>query len=133
MVIGTVVEGPTDRLVLEAILTKLLPGEHDYRPIQPGQTFGELGTGWKGVRRWCRQTWQRADLNLNLIVSDDADALLDLLVIHVDADVAFESDLQQGEDEPKAGPLRRSFLMINCADEKIMSACGRDEIVRGIG
>jgi len=102
MNVATVVEGPTDRLVLEAVLDRLLPGdptEHRYFPLQPTSTFGETGTGWKGVRRWCRQTWKRPGSSLDVIISGGAGPPLDLLVIHVDADIAYENDLQEGEEE----------------------------------
>lgn len=92
MNIGTVVEGPTDRLVLQAILDRLLPGEHRYLPLQPPATFGERGTGWKGVRRWCRETWQRSGSDLDRLLAGDTGPALDLLVIHVDADIADEPD-----------------------------------------
>ncbi|MEA3340443.1 MAG: hypothetical protein U9R15_10805 [Chloroflexota bacterium] len=100
MNIGTVVEGPTDRLVLQAILDKLCPGEHRYFPLQPTETFGETGTGWKGVRRWCYETWQREGASLDRILSGDTGPVLDLLVIHIDADIAAEHDLQEGDDAP---------------------------------
>jgi hypothetical protein len=103
MNIATVVEGPTDRLVLEAVLDRLLPGdpaEHRYFPLQPTPTFGATGTGWKGVRRWCRQTWKRSGSSLDRLISGSAGPPFDLLVIHVDADIAYEHDLQQEEDEP---------------------------------
>ena len=94
MNIGTVVEGPSDRLVLKAVLDKLLPGEHRYFALQPSLTFGEMGTGWKGVRRWCQQTWQLEDSSLEKILSSGVAVPLDLLVIHLDADIAGEYDLQ---------------------------------------
>ena len=97
MNIGTVVEGPTDRLVLQAVLDRLCPGEHRYFPLQPMETFGETGTGWKGVRRWCRETWQREGAGLDKVLSGDTGSPLDLLVIHVDADVAVERDLQDDD------------------------------------
>ncbi len=100
MNIGTVVEGPTDRLVLEAVLNKLCPGEHRYFTLQPAETFGKMGTGWKGVRRWCRKTWQREGSSLDKILSSDTGPALDLLVIQVDADIATEHDLQEGEKSP---------------------------------
>lgn len=100
MNIGTVVEGPTDRLLLEAVLDEICPGDHRYFPIQPTETFGETGTGWKGVRRWCRETWQRKGSNLDRILSGDTGPPLDLLVIHVDADIATEHDLQEDEANP---------------------------------
>jgi hypothetical protein len=104
MIIGTVVEGPTDRILLEAVLQRLIPGEHRFLPLQPPVTFGELGAGWKGVRRWCRQTWQREGLNLAATLASGPP--LDLLVIHLDADVARESDLQEGEADPIDGVVQ---------------------------
>lgn len=98
MNIGTVVEGPTDRLVLQAVLDGLCPGDHRYFPLQPKETFGEMGTGWKGVRRWCRETWQREGVSLNRILSGDTGPALDLLVFHVDTDIATEHDLQDEDD-----------------------------------
>ena len=100
MNIGTVVEGPTDRLVLQTVLDRLCPGDHRYFPLQPTETFGETGTGWKGVRRWCRETWQREGASLDKILSSDTGPALDLLVIHVDADVAVEHNLQEGDNAP---------------------------------
>jgi hypothetical protein len=103
MIIGTVVEGPTDRIVLEAILRKLIPGDHSFRSLQPPVTFGEIGAGWKGVRRWCRQTWQQPGISLDALLSSAAGQPLDLLVIHVDASIAAEADLQESDDDPVTG------------------------------
>ncbi len=100
MNIGTVVEGPTDRLLLRAVLDRLCPGEHRYFALQPTATYGETGTGWKGVRRWCRETWRREGASLDKILSGDTGSPLDLLVIHMDADVAAERDLQDEDDTP---------------------------------
>ena len=57
------VEGPTDAIVLEAILTALLPDdEFVFQRLQPEGSaafgsahFGSTGTGWAGVYRWSRQ------------------------------------------------------------------------------
>jgi hypothetical protein len=98
MKIGTVVEGPTDRLLLEAIISHVIPGEHQFLALQPvglGASFGETGTGWKGVRRFCQEIHQRHQSN---IASYMVDYQLDLLVIHLDADVIREADLW--EDTP---------------------------------
>lgn len=91
--IGTVVEGPTDRLVLEAMITHILPGKHRFFRLQPMETFGETGTGWKGVRKWCRDTWRREGNRLEKILSQSTGPALDLLIIQVDADIAGEWDL----------------------------------------
>ena len=99
MRIGTIVEGPTDRLMIKAIVDAICLGEHQYFDLQPadvGDSFGEPG-GWKRVRRFCQDIWQ----NLNTNVSDFIiDYDLDLLLIHVDADVVEESDLQEGIRHP---------------------------------
>jgi hypothetical protein len=102
MNIGTVVEGPTDRLVLKAILERLCPGENRFFDLQPaGASEIEMrGKGWKGVRRWCWETWKRQGASLQRILSEDSGAPLDLLVIQVDADIVSEHDLQEGNEAP---------------------------------
>lgn len=96
MKIGTIVEGPTDRLLLKAIVDEICPGEHEYLDLQPadvGESFGERGSGWKGVRRFCIDIWQQLSANVADFIIDYQ---LDLLIIHIDADVAIERDLQEG-------------------------------------
>ncbi|MCD6344517.1 MAG: hypothetical protein J7M17_02770 [Anaerolineae bacterium] len=94
MNIGTVVEGPTDELVLKAIIGHLYPGQHRFLSLQPVSIHSERGNGWKGVRRWCKETWQREGSSLEKIISADVGAPLDLLVIMLDADIVTERDLQ---------------------------------------
>ncbi|RLC15147.1 MAG: hypothetical protein DRI57_13345 [Deltaproteobacteria bacterium] len=100
MIIATVVEGKTDHIVLVEILKKLLPaGKHRYlAPLQPTKEFHKRGKGWKGVRNWCKETWQEEDCSLKDILSDATGPAIDMLVIHVDADIAAEHDLQEGTD-----------------------------------
>src|SRR5689334_15359879 len=100
MNIATVVEGPTDHLVIMAILDELFPGEHLYLPLQPSNPPDETGTGWKGVRRWCLQTWQRDGSSLDKLISGDVGAPLDLLIIQVDAEIVRNGDLQEGRADP---------------------------------
>ena len=94
MNIGTVVEGPTDRMVLETVVQQLCPGEHRYIPLQPksSDTFDEMGTGWKGVRRWCEgfNPVQRLEQYI-----DRYGPPLDAVLIQVDVDIAIENDLQE--------------------------------------
>lgn len=99
MVIGTVVEGPSDRLVLEAVIRRLCPGEHRFLPLQPTPILGEDGSGWKGVRRFCQQLWQIEGSSLDKYLSSEVGQPLDMLVIQIDADCATEADLQEGNDE----------------------------------
>jgi len=87
--IALVAEGPTDRVVIESALKSIF----DERPFilkqifpEGSTSFGELGTGWIGVYRWCRQSAKRGNGSLSndqLVFQN-----FDLLLLHVDADVA---------------------------------------------
>ncbi len=104
MIIATVVEGPTDYVLLEAVVRRLIPGDHRFRPLQPEVPPARTGAGWKGVRRWCRETWEVKGSSLELLLSSAAGERVDLLIIHVDCDVAGEQDLQEGVSDPVAAP-----------------------------
>jgi hypothetical protein len=98
MNIGTVVEGETDYLLLEAIILELFPTARLF-PIQPT----EAGKGgWRDVQKWCQETWQRPGASLAQIISGQTGPKLDLLIIHVDADIARQSefDLQKNVTSP---------------------------------
>jgi hypothetical protein len=87
--VALVGEGPTDGVIIEAALRSML----QERPFvlqqifpEGSASFGELGTGWVGVYRWCHQSARRGGGRLQ------NDALVfqnyDLLLLHLDADVA---------------------------------------------
>lgn len=87
--IALVAEGPTDGVIIEAALKSILR-ERSFvlQQIFPETSigFGQLGTGWVGVYRWCHQAALRGNGRLQ------DDALLfqnhDILLLHLDADVA---------------------------------------------
>ncbi|MGH9759403.1 MAG: hypothetical protein ACREAC_01035, partial [Blastocatellia bacterium] len=88
--VALVVEGPTDSVVIEAAIARVLGG----RPFVPvllqpegSLAFGQHGGGWGGVYRWCRQTAER---NGGRLAGDVVFDSYDILVIHLDADVAAE-------------------------------------------
>ena len=92
--IAAVVEGPTDTVALEAILKATLPSgtEFELQTLQPegsvafrAASFGRTGAGWGGVFRWCRQS---ADEGGGSVSGSSVLSHHDLLVVHVDADVA---------------------------------------------
>lgn len=90
--IHLVCEGPTDKVVLEAILTNYLD-DFIVTQIQPEESLyggaqGGLGGGWKGVCRWCMEARDAGGLH-------DSGVMLipDLLIIHIDAEVADEKEL----------------------------------------
>ena len=85
--IAAAVEGPTDKIVLEAILCALLPDvEFVFQMLQPegSAAFGMDG-GWVGVYRWCRQV---ACEGGGSVSGSSALSNHDVLIVHVDADVA---------------------------------------------
>ncbi|RKZ86987.1 MAG: hypothetical protein DRR19_14205 [Candidatus Parabeggiatoa sp. nov. 1] len=55
LTIGIVAEGPTDSMLLEALIDMLLQSKHRYLEIQPKKSktggFGVHGGGWHGVKR----------------------------------------------------------------------------------
>lgn len=89
--IALVAEGPTDRIVVEAALRSIL-GARAFvlTQLQPedSSVFGPLGGGWGGVYKWCKQSARRGGGRLS------GDRLVfqgyDLLLLHVDADVAAQ-------------------------------------------
>jgi hypothetical protein len=89
--IALVAEGPTDRLMVEAILRAVMPRPFILKQLQPemSQAFGHAGGnggGWSGVYKWCVDAAHQGGGRLS------GNGLLrityDLLIIHVDADVA---------------------------------------------
>ncbi len=94
--IALVAEGVTDYEVLKAAVGSMLNGRaFDLKLLQPegsvafssGGNAGPFGGGWKGVYRWCLQASQRSGGSLS---GDPLFIGYDLLVLHLDADVAAE-------------------------------------------
>lgn len=90
--IAAAVEGPTDAIVLEAVLDSILTNiEFEFQTLQPeesaafGSSSSRTGTGWGGVYRWCRQSAAEGggSVSGSSVLSNH-----DLLIIQVDADVA---------------------------------------------
>lgn len=89
-----VCEGPTDSDVIAAVLDAHLHGrEYQLTRLQPdgslyGGDAGPHGGGWKGVRGWCRAAAEAGGLEAVGALGPD----VDVLVIHVDADVAADPE-----------------------------------------
>ena len=94
--IAVAAEGPTDSLVLEAILLALLPDvEFEFQTLQPEGSlafqpnpFVDTGAGWAGVYRWTRQAAVEGG---GSITSCSVLSHHDLLIVHLDADVAHKT------------------------------------------
>jgi hypothetical protein len=86
--VALIAEGPTDAIIIEAALKKLLPRAFVLTQIQPEVTRPKLGTGWGGVLRWCIEFASRGHSRLE---DDPTLPGFDLVIIHLDADVAERS------------------------------------------
>lgn len=95
--IALVAEGITDYTILRAAIESMLGGRSfDLKLLQPEGSVaftgsgdaGPLGGGWRGVHQWCRLAAERGDGSLS---GDMIFMTYDLLVLHLDADVANEN------------------------------------------
>lgn len=87
--IALVAEGVTEREAVEAALTAILsPRRFVLTQLQPEATKPEMGMGWGGVLKWCRQLAARAQLGGGAVESDATLSFFDGVVLHLDADVA---------------------------------------------
>lgn len=93
LLIGLVAEGKTDMIIIEAALRSVF----ENRPfilslLQPESSApfggaGQHGGGWGGVYKWCQQHLSMRDqTGINPSLSG-----FDLILLHVDADVADEN------------------------------------------
>lgn len=136
--IAATVEGPTDAIVMEAILNALLPNlEYVFQTLQPegsvafgSVSFGRTGGGWAGVYRWCRQAAQEGQgaVSRSAVLSYH-----DLLIVHVDADVAGKSYAEgnirdaPGEDLPCEEPCPPPERTTNALRAVIVNWLGEQE------
>jgi hypothetical protein len=84
--VALVAEGPTDSIVIEAALSAIL-NKHYFTLtlLQPEPTLPQIGTGWCGVFKWCRDFVSRGATSLE---TDPTLPGFDLFIFHLDADVA---------------------------------------------
>jgi hypothetical protein len=94
--VALVAEGVTDYEVIRAAVESMLNGRSfDLKLLQPeesvaftgGGDAGRLGGGWRGVYKWCLQAVDRGG---GMLSGDPLFVGYDLLLIHLDADVAGE-------------------------------------------
>ena len=94
--VAIAVEGSTDAVVIEAIVDTLLDGsDFELQVLQPetssafgASAGGETGLGWPGVFRWCRQASMEGG---GRVFSSAVFSHHDVVVVHVDADVASKT------------------------------------------
>ena len=95
--IALVAEGPTDYEVIQAALQSVLAKPFTMVQLQPEATQGIMGTGWCGVLKWCQAAHQRHQLHHGSIDTDPTLVGFDLIIIHLDVDVASKQYDDCGE------------------------------------
>ena len=94
--IGLVSEGITDFVFINSAIESMMADRpFILRLLQPeesvaftgGGSAGSLGGGWRGVHKWCQQSALRTR---GTLIEDPLFIGHDLLILHLDADVAAE-------------------------------------------
>lgn len=96
--IALVAEGPTDFEVIQAALKAIVPERFTLTLLQPEATQPTMGTGWGGVLKWCDAAGSRHAASLD---TDPTLEGFDLLVIHLDVDVAQKQYADCGPEVPE--------------------------------
>ncbi len=102
--VALIVEGPTDEVVIAAALDAILDDDLDFvvTRVQPQASdafkgYGQYGGGWRGVLRKCGEIGARGGPR-------DAGLLAnyDIIVVHLDGDVAEEREVALAQPCPPA-------------------------------
>jgi hypothetical protein len=109
--IGLIAEGPTDYVIIEAVLRSILPSPFTLILLQPEATRPDLGGGWGGVLKWCGEFRSRGVQSLE---DDPTLQFYDLVILHIDPDVAHKSYSDYGQE--MAREARKACLgLLPCA------------------
>lgn len=107
--IALVAEGSTDFVVIEAALKAVLQRSFVLNQLQPEPTRPEMGGGWGGVFKWCQEFRLRG---MASIASDPTLSHFDLVIVHLDADVAHKHYADCG---PAVGHAALTLQPLPCA------------------
>ena len=122
--IRLVCEGITDEIVLKAVLRAYLQSpDFTVDTIQPERSGfqgepAEHGTGWKGVRSWCQMAQAEGGLEAVRALEPG----VDLLIIHVDAEIVFEAEHNSAQPCP---PPEHNVIT---AEDIVLSWLGLSEL-----
>jgi hypothetical protein len=121
--IALVCEGDTDLVIIEAALKAVQGRTFVLTKLQPEATRPILGSGWTGVLKWCDAAGQRHAGSLD---TDPSLGNFDLLIIHLDVDVAGASYVNAGP-AIVANALEKSWEPLPCAQPcpPVGNSCAR--------
>lgn len=106
LTVGIVADGPTDQLILDAVLSSL-SGPVRFMSLQPETSVGlaavssRHGMGWRGVLSWCQHVTARSG-NIAAYLDSTFGPPIDMLVIHLDVDIAGDPEIGLEVDCPPA-------------------------------
>jgi len=116
LTVGIVAEGPTDYSIFGAVLRRIAGDQVRILSLQPESSgglggFGPHGSGWKGVKHWCQETVSRTG-GMARFLSSGYGPPIHLLLVHVDADVASESEVEVARPCPPASDTTAALRKI---------------------
>jgi hypothetical protein len=91
--VGLVAEGVTDKIIIEAALRAILGSSFVLTLLQPEATQPSFGQGWGGVLKWCDDF---RESGFGAFEHDPRLANFDLVIVHLDADVADKAYADNG-------------------------------------
>ncbi|HQV21742.1 MAG: hypothetical protein H6996_03360 [Moraxellaceae bacterium] len=95
--IALIAEGKTDYIIIEAALNAILPKPFILTMLPTENTRSELGEGWGKVLKWCQEfTHINPNVDTRSLATDPTLMDFDLIIIHIDADVAEKSYADYG-------------------------------------
>ncbi|WP_439113890.1 hypothetical protein [Hydrogenophaga sp.] len=125
--IALLAEGPTDFEVIHAALKAILPDRFTLTLLQPEPTRPALGGGWGGVLKWCDAVGVR---HAGTLDTDPTLEGFDLLVIHLDVDVAQAQYADCGLQAPaQAAAKGWATLPCHMPCPPVADTCARLEAV----
>lgn len=112
--IGIVCEGPTDFIILQAVIDTITGESNIFYPLQPEpDVIGRYESGWKGVLKWCMDHAAIKKQFMNSI-----QPALDFLVIQMDGDVSRKDKPVHCGCNPTLCPDRGSLNLLYCDTTK---------------
>lgn len=108
--IGIVCEGPTDYVLLTAVIDKIIGEDNEFYLLQPEDNLsGEYGNGWKGVWKWCNDHAEILERYMK-----DMEPKLDIIVVQMDGDVSRKEKEVHCRCEPTVCELKGKENPIKC-------------------
>jgi hypothetical protein len=128
--IGIVVEGRTDRIVIESALNHIFANQtYTLIQLQPELSdglsnggFGSTGSGWGGVYQWCQQI-----VNMDIALAENRFLQqFDIIIIHLDADVA-----EKNYQDANINPVKNDLPCVQACSPIIHTIQALEQVVLG--